>query len=214
MTPLKDKKAEEYALHIQELVSQLKKKSKKALSENEQYIVDGAKYNGRIGETFYLFPNDAPSQDIIDRYEKCKPYFGTGEYDIPFEEHLSHKQMTVMFSGNDLVIRKDRGLFIDRLTENNLRRNIEYAKENYVIDWDNAKIFIFPYKSISFYISDSFEETLPGRGALRNPNYWFSIPFTEDFDYKAIRQMCRDYEKEHPLDKKYINESSFTMTLY
>ena len=110
MTPLKDKKAEAYALHIQDIVTQLKKKTKKAIAENEQYIVDGAAYNGRIGETFYLFPNDAPSQEIIDRYEKCKPYFGTGEFAVPFEEHLSHKQMTVMFCGNDLVIRKDRVL--------------------------------------------------------------------------------------------------------
>lgn len=212
MIPLKDKKAEAYALHIQDIVTQLKKKSKKAIAENEQYIVDGAVYNGRIGETFYLFPNDAPSQEIIDRYEKCKPYFGTGEFAVPFEEHLSHKQMTVMFCGNDLVIRKDRGLIIDRLTENNLRSNIEYAKENYVINWDNAKIFLFPYKTIYFYISDSFEVTLGGgRADLRDPNNWFSIPFSEDFDYKEIRKMCRDYEESHPLDKKYINESSFTM---
>ncbi len=213
MTPLKDKKAEAYALHIQDIVTQLKKKTKKAIAENEQYIVDGAAYNGRIGETFYLFPNDAPSQEIIDRYEKCKPYFGTGEFAVPFEEHLSHKQMTVMFCGNDLVIRKDRGIFIERLTENNLRSGIEYAKENYVIDWDNAKIFIFPYKSIYFFISDSFESDLGGRADTRDPNNWFSIPFTEDFDYKAIRKMCREFEEEHPLDPKYINESTFTITL-
>ena len=50
-------------------------------------------------------------------------------------------------------------------------------------------------------------------GWLKSSNV-IANPFTEDFDYKAIRQMCRDYEKEHPLDKKYINESSFTMTLY
>ena len=213
MIPLKDKKAEEYALYIQELVTQLKKKSKKAVAENAQYIVDGTMYNGRIGETFYLFPDKAPSQEIIDRYEKCKPYFGTGEFAVPFEEHLSHKQMTVMFCGNDLVIRKDRGIFIERLTENNLRSGIEYAKENYVIDWDNAKIFIFPYKSIYFFISDSFESDLSGRADTRDPNNWFNIPFTEDFDYKAIRQMCRDFEVSHPLNKKYINESSFSMTL-
>jgi len=37
MPPLNDPKAEEYALHIQEIVSQLKKTSKKALAENEAY---------------------------------------------------------------------------------------------------------------------------------------------------------------------------------
>jgi hypothetical protein len=212
MIPLKDKEAEAYAIHIQELITQLKKKSKKAIAENEQYIIDGAMYNGRIGETFYLFPDDAPSQEIIDRYEKCKPYFGKGEFAVSFEEHLSHKQMTVIFSGNDLVIRKDRGLIIDRLTENNLRNNIEYAKENYVIDWDNAQIFIFPYKTNYFYISDSFEVVLGGgRADLKDSNNWFSIPFTEKFDYKVIRQMCLDYANTHPLDEKYINESFFTL---
>lgn len=214
MIPLKDKKAEEYALYIQELVTQLKKKSKKAVAENAQYIVDGTMYNGRIGETFYLFPDKAPSQEIIDRYEKCKPYFGTGEFAVPFEEHLSHKQMTVIFKDGDLIIRKDRGLLIDRLTENNLRSNIEYAKNNYEIDWDNAKIFIYPYKTIYFYISDSFEVTLAGgRADLRDSNYWFTIPFTEEFDYKDIRKMCRKFEEEHPLDEKYLNESSFTIIL-
>ena len=114
MTPLKDPKAEEYALHIQEIVSQLKKTSKKALAENEAYIVPPEvakeKYGGRIGETFYLFPNEAPSQEIIDAYEKVKPYYGTGEDAVSFEMHLSHRQMTVMFVDGDLVIRKDRNL--------------------------------------------------------------------------------------------------------
>ena len=65
MHPLNDPKAEEYALHIQEIVSQLKKTSKKALAENEAYRlppeVAKEKYGGRVGETFYLFPNEAPS---------------------------------------------------------------------------------------------------------------------------------------------------------
>lgn len=204
MTPLNDPKAEEYALHIQEIVSQLKKTSKKALAENEAYIVPPEvakeKYGGRIGETFYLFPNEAPSQEIIDAYERVKPYYGTGEDAISFEMHLSHRQMTIMFVDGDLVIRKDRNLFIDRLTEDCLRERIQYAKENYVIDWEKAKIFIFPYKTIYFFISDSFEVTLGGgRSDLRNPDNWFTIPFTEDFDYKEIREKCREYARLHPL---------------
>ena len=204
MTPLKDPKAEEYALHIQEIVSQLKKTSKKALAENEAYIVPPEvakeKYGGRIGETFYLFPNEAPSQEIIDAYERAKPYYGTGEDAVSFEMHLSHRQMTVMFVDGDLVIRKDRNLCIDRLTEDCLRERIQYAKENYVIDWEKAKIFIFPYKTIYFFISDSFEVTLGGgRSDLRNPDNWFAIPFAEDFDYKEIREKCREYARLHPL---------------
>lgn len=204
MHPLNDPKAEEYALHIQEIVSQLKKTSKKALAENEAYRlppeVAKEKYGGRVGETFYLFPNEAPSQEIIDAYERVKTYYGTGEDAVSFEMHLSHRQMTVMFVDGDLVIRKDRNLFIDRLTEECLRERIHYAKENYVIDWNNAKIFIFPYKTIYFFISDSFEITLGGgRSDLRNPDNWFSIPFTEDFHYKGIREKCREYVRLHPL---------------
>ena len=55
MSPLNDPKAEEYALHIQEIVSQLKKTSKKALAENEAYLVPQEvakeKYGGRVFET-------------------------------------------------------------------------------------------------------------------------------------------------------------------
>lgn len=216
MTPLKDPKAEEYALHIQEIVNQLKKTSKKAKAENEAYIVPfeiaKEKYGGRIGETFYLFPHDAPSQEIIDAYERVKPYYGTGEDAVSFERHLSHRQMTIMFVDGDLVIRKDRNLFIDRLTEQCLRERIQYAKENYTIDWDNAKIYIFPYKTIYFYISDSFEVTLGGgRSDLRNPNNWFSIPFTEDFDYKEIREKCRDFAAAHPLDEDNPNVVELNM---
>ena len=39
MIPLKDTKAEEYAQHIQQLVNQLKKTSKKGIAENEAYLV-------------------------------------------------------------------------------------------------------------------------------------------------------------------------------
>ena len=216
MIPLEDAKVEGYALHIQEIVSQLKKTSKKALAENEAYMVPPEvakeKDGGRIGETFYLFPNEAPSKEIIDAYERVKPYYGTGEDAVSFEMHLSHRQMTVMFVDGDLVIRKDRNLFIDRLTEECLRERIQYAKENYVIDWDNAKIFIFPYKTIYFFISDSFEVTLGGgRSDLRNPNNWFTIPFTEDFNYKEIREKCREYASLHPLDGESPNVVELNM---
>ncbi len=216
MTPLKDPKAEAYALHIQEIVKQLKKTSKKAKAENEAYIVPPEiakeKYGGRVGESFYLFPNDAPSQEIIDAYERVKPYYGTGEDAVSFEMHLSHRQMTIMFVDGDLVIRKDRNLFIDRLTEQCLAERIQYAKENYTIDWDNAKIFIFPYKTIYFYISDSFEVTLGGgRSDLRNPQNWFTIPFSEDFDYKAIREQCREFVVAHPLDEDNPNVVELNM---
>lgn len=82
MYQLSDPLAERYSQHIRNLVNQLKKTSNKAISENEKYLVKTEeakeKYGGRLGETFYLFPNEAPSQEIIDAYEKCKPYFGTG----------------------------------------------------------------------------------------------------------------------------------------
>ena len=203
MTPLEDSKAEEYALKIQKIVNQLKKTSKKALAENAIYLVSHEeakiKYGGRVGETFYLFPNEAPSQEIIDAYERVKPYYGTGFDAVSFERHLSHRQMTVMFVDGDLVIRRDRNLFIDRLTETNLRNAIEKTKESNQIDMTSAKIFIFPYKSIDFFISDSFEPQLSGRGDHRNPNNWFTIPFCENFNYKAIKEQCRKFVNAHPM---------------
>ena len=204
MMPLNDPKAEAYALHIQEIVKQLKKTSQKALKVNESYIVPSEiakeKYGGRIGETFYLFPGEAPSQEIIDAYERVKPY-GSGEDAASFEMHLSHRQMTIMFVDGDLVIRKDRDLIIDRLSEDCLRERIKYAKENYVIDWNNAKIFIFPYKTAYFYISDSFEcELGGGRSDMRNPDNWFAIPFQEDIDFKEIKKKCNEFIKHRPLD--------------
>lgn len=211
--PLNDPKAEEYALRIQEIVKQLKKTSKKAIEENKAFIVPPEiakeKYGGKIGETYYLFPNEAPSQEIIDAYERVKPY-GSGEDAASFEMHLSHRQMTVMFVDGDLVIRKDRNLFIDRLSENCLRERIQYAKENYVIDWNNAKIFIFPYKTTYFYISDSFEcELGGGRSDLRNPDNWFSIPFTENLEYDEIKKKCNEFVKNKPLE----NETPLTIEL-
>ena len=214
MTPLKDPKAEEYALHIQEIVNQLKKTSKKAKAENEAYIVPfeiaKEKYGGRIGETFYLFPNDAPSQEIIDAYERVKPYYGTGEDAVSFERHLSHRQMTIMFVDGDLVIRKDRNLFINRLTEANLKEEIEKTKNSNQIDLANAQIFVFPYKSFDFFISDSFE-LLSGRSDHRNPKNWITFPFTDNFDYKEIREKCREYAATHPLDEENPNVVELNM---
>ena len=204
MVPLDDRRAEEYALKIQEIVYQLKKSNKKALAENEVYLVSNedakAKYGGRVGEIFYVFPNEAPSQEIIDAYESVKPYYGTGLNAISFERHLSHRGMTVMFVGKDLVIRKDRIYFSDRLTEINLKNAIEKTKDSNQIDMANAKIYIFPYKSMYFFISDSFEPQFNGStGEYRIPENWFSIPFRDDYNYKIIRQQCREFANRRPM---------------
>lgn len=204
MMPLNDAKAEKYALHIQEIVKQLKKTSKKALEENKAFIVPPdiakEKYGGRFGETFYLFPNEAPTKDIIDAYEKVKPY-GNNDDATTFEMHLSHRQMTIMFFGSDLVIKKDRDIIIERLSEDNLRERIQFAKDNYIIDWNNARFFIFPYNTSYFFISDSFERELcGGRSDLRNPDNWFTIPFKEDIDYDEIKEKCKEFVKNKPLD--------------
>ena len=160
MMPLKDPIAEEYVQNIQAIFNQLKKTSKKGIAENAAYLVDAdtarTKYNGRVGETFYLFPNKAPSQEIIDAYNGSKPHYT----DSTFERYLSNRGMTVLFFGRDLVIRKDRQIFIERLSENNLHRIIELAKERTIIDWSNAKFYIYPYKSFHFFISDSFEKEI------------------------------------------------------
>ena len=208
MMQLKNPIAEEYAQNIQAIVNQLKKTSKKGIAENAAYLVDAdtarVKYNGRIGETFYLFPNKAPSQEVIDAFNECKPHY----IDSTFERYLSNRGMTILFFGSDLVIRKDRTIFIERLSENNLHRIIELAKERTVIDWDNAKFYIYPYKSFHFFISDSFEKEIL-RQDTADENYWFSIPFTEDFDYTEIRQMCKDFAKEHPL----VEETPLEITI-
>ncbi len=201
MTPIKEMNTEEYTQHIEQRINQLKKTSKKGIAENAVYLVPQEvakeKYGGRIGETYYLFPDEAPSQDLIDT-NKSVGYSGE---EFTFEMNLSHRGMTIMFVDGDLVIRKDREVIIRRLSENELKREIQYAKENFEIDWDNAKIFIFPYKSIYFFISDSFEPVFRGGGGEANPDNWFTIPFTEDFDYKEIRRKCREFAKSRPLDE-------------
>mgnify|MGYP000962450215 CR=1 FL=1 len=209
MIELESPLAQAYAIKIQGIVNELKKTSKKAIAEANKYLVDNdtakREYGGRVGEQFYLFPNEAPSHEIIDEYEKTKPYFGVGENAVTFEEHLSHRQMTIIFKDNDLIIRRDRQLYIDKLTEKCLNERIKYAKDHYNIDWNNAKIFIFPYKTIYFYISDSFETTLAGgRSDLRNPDNWFTIPYSETIDYRELRKKCREYEQEHPLPERYM----------
>lgn len=210
MMQLKNPIAEEYAQNIQAIVNQLKKTSKKGIAENAAYLVDAdtarAKYNGRIGETFYLFPDKAPSQEVIDAFKDCSVY----DSSVTFEEHLSHRGMTVIFDGSDLVIRKDREIFGDRLSENNLRRIIEIAKERTVIDWTKARIYFYPYGTIYFFISDSFEKRHT-RQDTTNEDNWLSIPFTEDFDYTEIRQMCKDFAEQHPLKETSPYEISISL---
>lgn len=154
----------------------------------------------RIGDIFYRFPNEAPNSLVKKSFEK--EYYGIGS----FEDFLSHRGCVIHFEENDLVIVEERFIFIERLTENNLRERIEYAKRYYQIDWNNAKIYIFPYKTMQFFISDSFERRLAGgRADLASPNNWFTIPFSNAFDYYELRGICRQFVSEHPLD---INNQS------
>ena len=106
MTPIKEMNTEEYTQHIEQRINQLKKTSKKGIAENAVYLVPQEvakeKYGGRIGETYYLFPDEAPSQDVIDANRSETHY---GEV-ITFEMKLSHRGMTIMFVDGDLVIRR------------------------------------------------------------------------------------------------------------
>ena len=212
MVPLNDSKAEEYAEHIRVLVNQLCKTSMKGLAENELYRLEDniakTKYGAQNGEILYLFPNDAPSQDVIDAYEKVKPYFGEGEDSVSFEEHLSHRQMKIMFFGPDLVIKKSRNIFIQNLTEDNLRSTMSYVAEEYQMNEDNAKIYVFPYGKMEFFISESFEVN-SGRSDHRKESNWLVFPFTKDFNYRLLRQKCKEYAEQHPLEKPAISDISF-----
>lgn len=214
MVSLNDSKAEEYAEHIRVLVNQLCKTSMKGLAENEQYRLEDniakTKYGAKNGEILYLFPNDAPSQDVIDAYERVKPYFGVGEDSVSFEEHLSHRQMKIMFFGPDLVIKKSRNIFIQNLTEDNLRSTMSYVAEEYQMNEDNAKIYIFPYGKMEFFISESFEVN-SGRSDHRKESNWLVFPFTKDFNYRLLRQKCKEYAEQHPLEKPAISDISFDL---
>lgn len=211
MTPIKEMNTEEYTQHIEQRINQLKKTSKKGIAENAVYLVPQEvakeKYGGRIGETYYLFPDEAPSQEVIDA-NRFVTHYGK---EVTFEMNLSHRGMTIMFVDGDLVIRKDRQVIIRRLSENELKREIQYAKENFEIDWDNAKIFIFPYKSIYFFISDSFEPVFSDDKA--NPDNWFTIPFTEDFDYSEIRRQCREFAKSRPMEEDDYTSATIKVDL-
>ena len=68
MPPLNDPKAEEYALHIQEIVSQLKKTSKKALAENEAYIVPPEVEDTEITLDFSSYHLYTSEDDKYDSY--------------------------------------------------------------------------------------------------------------------------------------------------
>lgn len=164
----------------------------------------------REGDTFYMFPNEAPSQDIIDDYEQYKPYYGEGEDRVTFEEHLSHRGITVFFHGKDLLLREDRYNSIHNLTEENLRSAIDFVKTKYHMNEDNARIYIFPYGSMEFFISESFEK-LSGRSDHRKESNWITFPLTTDFNYRLLRQECRDYANLHPLEKEPIQDFSIDL---
>ena len=155
----------------------------------------------REGDIFYIFPNEAPSQDIIDDYEQYKPYYGEGEDRVTFEEHLSHRGITVFFHGKDLLLREDRYNPIHNLTEENLRSAIDFVKTKYHMNENNARIYIFPYGSMEFFISESFEK-LSGRSDHRKESNWITFPLTTDFNYRLLRQECRDYANLHPIEKE------------
>ena len=97
--------AQKYALKIQKIVSELYRYRRKDEPQYDGHLVDDETarrcYGAQVGEKYYLFPNEAPSQDIIDEYERVKPYFGEGEDRVTFEEHLSHRGATVFFHGKD-----------------------------------------------------------------------------------------------------------------
>jgi len=148
----------------------------------------------RVGDTFYRFPNEAPDSFIRESFAK------DGLCNGSFEDYLSHRGCVIHFEGDDLVIVEERFIFIERLTEKNLRERIEYAREYYQIDWDKAKIFVFPYNTMLFFISDSFEKRLMGgRLDLAIPDNWFTIPFSSDFDYQELRKICREFANQYPL---------------
>lgn len=204
MVRIDDDRVESYAEHIRTLVNQLSKTSKKGIAENEQYLLDPetakTKYGARNGEVCYLFKDDAPSQEIIEVYERVKPYFGEDECRVTFEEHLSHRQMAVQFFGRDLLIKKKRNIFPQGLTENNLRSTIDFVAEEYQMTEDNAKIFVYPYGSMLFFVSESFE-ILSGRAEHRKESNWITFPLTKDFNYRLLRQKCKEYAAAHPLEQ-------------
>ena len=151
-----------------------------------------------VGDTFYQIPNEAPSPVVRQSFDN--DIFMCNR---SLEDYLSHRGCVIHFEGNDLIIVEKRTIFIDRLTERNLRERIEYAENNYVIDWDNVRIFVFPYNTMYFYISDSFEKSLGGgRTDMANPDNWFTIPFSKDFDYLELRRICREYAQQYPLNSK------------
>lgn len=206
--------AQEYALKIQNIISELKRYRRKNEPQYDEHLVDEEvarqRYGARVGEKYYLYPDEAPSQAIIDAYEQVKPYFGEGEDKVTFEEHLSHRGMTVFFYDKDLLIREDRYNYMQSLTEANLRSAINFVKTEYHMNEDNARIYIFPYGSMDFFISESFEK-FSGRSDHRKESNWITFPLTIDFNYRLLRQECRDYAKLHPLEKEPISDFSIDL---
>ena len=206
--------AQTYALKLQKIVSELYRYRRKEEPQYDGHLVDDETarrcYGAQVGEKYYLFPNEAPSQDIIDEYERVKPYFGEGEDRVTFEEHLSHRGATVFFHGKDLLIREDRNIFIQNLTEANLRSTIDFVEKEYRMNEDNAKIYIFPYGSMEFFISESFEKH-SGRSDHRKESNWITFPLTTDFNYRLIRQQCKEYARLHPLEREPMPDFSFNL---
>ncbi len=170
------------------------------LNENQAQVYDYY----RIGDVFYRFPDEAPDSFIKNNFNKnC--FFGRGS----FEDYLSHRGCTIHFEGNDLIIVVERYICIEKLTEDNLRNGIEYAKRYYQIDWTKVKIYIYPYNTMLYFISDSFERRLTGgRSDMADPSNWFTIPFSSDFDYHELRRVCREFANQHPLSFGKVVDST------
>lgn len=75
---------------------------------------------------------------------------------------------------------------------------------------NNARIYIFPYGSMDFFILESFEK-LSGKSDHRKESNWITLPLTTDFNYILLRKECRDYAIMHPLAKEPIPDFSFDL---
>lgn len=211
MIKLQSKIAQEYALKIQQLVIELKRGVKRGVLPSNCTVLDEKvarkKYSCKTFGKFFLFPHEAPSDEIINDYYSGLPDYGLISYKPSFRRHLSHKGVTVIFDHSDLVLRLDDEWMYrhtERLTENNLINRIELSKE-LSIDLELAKIYIFPYKTLYFFIDESFNISHEncGRLDLINPNNWFSIPFSDNIDYRQLRRICSDFVDKHQIEYEY-----------
>lgn len=161
-------------------------------------------YFYRIGDSFFRFKDEAPDAIIKQSFKKdCNIEF------YHLEDYLSHRGCRIYFEGNDLVIVEERHVFIHNLTEKNLLENIEYAKNHYMIDWSRAKIYVFPFNTMYFFISDSFERSLVnGNFNMCNQDNWFAIPFAEDINYHELRRICRQFVSQGSLLKDSYDKNN------